>query len=159
MANKTSTTVDPRLEKAKVRHNPPKAETPKVVSPATSPATVLEDQKSVAPATGGDQKDTSAAPAKSKKKDSGTVGRWKVLMAQKAFADGKGTITLTAKGKGDKPKRNKGTSKFGALDRFRLYKDGMTVKEYHDACIEKGVGGEAIKDVRWDVAQGLIEVK
>jgi hypothetical protein len=119
--------------------------------------TVSGDQKSVPAGKGGDQND---APVKAKKKASGTVDRWKALIASKAFADGKGVITLTDKGRADKPKRNKGTSKFGALDRFRLYKDGMTVDDY---CKASKAGGYtlagAMQDVRWDVAQGLIEVK
>jgi hypothetical protein len=148
--------ADPRLAKAQARHNPSKAETPKVASPATAPR-VLEDQKSVPASTGGDQND---APAKSKKKDGAQVQRWKALVASKAYADGKGIITLTQAGRGDKPKRNKGTSKLGALDRFRLYKDGQTVAEYTALVKEKGsTAAQGMDDVRWDVAKGLIEVK
>jgi hypothetical protein len=161
MAQKTHT-AEARLQAAKDRHNPPKAETPKVTTlPATPPAAKPEDQKSVPAVQGEVQKtETPKDETKAKKKASGTVARWKALIANKAFADGKGVITITAKGKGDKPKRNKGTSKFGALDRFRLYKDGMTVGDYCKASKEGGYTlAGAMQDVRWDVAQGLIEVK
>jgi hypothetical protein len=126
--------------------------------PATSPAPaprVLEDQKVTAQAVSGDQK---TVPAKAKKSSQTVVG-WKANISAKLYADGKGVITLTAKGRGDKPKRNKGTSPFGALDRFRLYKDGMTVAEYQAECKKHNVSlAQAMSDVRWDVAQGLITV-
>jgi hypothetical protein len=166
-----ATTQEDRRKAAQARHNPTKVETKPATTPATPTETggnkgpavqhplapKAEDQKSVPAGKGGDQNDVTP---KAKKKASGTVARWKALIADKAFADGKGVITLTDKGKGDKPKRNKGTSKFGALDRFKLYKDGMTVGDYCKASKEGGYTlAGAMQDVRWDVAQGLITVK
>lgn len=110
--------------------------------------TVSGDQKPVPATTSGDQKD---AKPKSKKKLSPTVVEWHRITKAKEAASGK--ITLTDKGKADKPKRNK------AMDRFKLYRDGMSVAEYieesHKAGNSKAL---AQADVRWDVAKGLITV-
>jgi hypothetical protein len=145
--NAKPTTHEARLADAKARHNP-KAETPKVTSPATAPTNQTGDQKPVPATPSGDQKD---AKAKTKKKLSATVVEWHRITKAKEAATG--TIRLTDKGKADKPKRAK------AMDRFKLYRDGMTVAEYieesHKAGNSKAL---AQADVRWDVAKGLITV-
>lgn len=54
------------------------------------------------------------------------------------------------------PKRRTGAS----YGRFDLHKDGQTVAEYVQACVDNGwKAAKAHDDVRWDAAHGFIEVE
>jgi hypothetical protein len=97
----------------------------------------------------GDQKPVTS---KAKKKPSKTVIEWHRITKEKLYTSG--TIHLTDKGRGNKPKIR------GALDRFKLYTDGMSVQDYIAKSTASGNSKAlAQADVRWDVAAGLITVK
>jgi hypothetical protein len=90
----------------------------------------------------GDQK-----PTLPKKKPSDVVAKWR---AQKAF-NPKQIVKLL---RPDNPKRRK------AGDRFRYYKDGMSVQEYIDIMKEQGRTPKAtMDDMRWDHVAGFIKVE
>jgi hypothetical protein len=161
---KVATSQEDRLEQAKIKQARDMANRERslnaiaktVTSPPTSPATVPTtpaakpgDQKAVIAPVSGDQK---SVPTKAKKKPSATVIRWHQITKEKLYTSG--TITLTDKGRGNKPKIR------GALDRFKLYTDGMSVQDYIAKSAASGNSKAlAQADIRWDVAAGLITVK
>jgi hypothetical protein len=135
--NMAKSTKSAALQRAQDR-TAPKAETPKV-----------EDQNVVQPG-----KTESASGTKT---PSAQVGRWKAEIAAKSFGlDAK--ITIPAQHKAKNPKLSSLRSKAG--DRFALYQDGMTVKEYQTLCKDKfnRSPAAALADVRWDKAAGFITV-
>jgi hypothetical protein len=100
--------------------------------------------------TSGDGKEKPKKEKKDKKL-SQTVIEWRKL--PKEFPEGKQKIHII-KTLAEKPKRNK------ALERFALYRNGMTVDQYieesHKAGTPKGMARE---DVRWDYVKKFIEIK
>lgn len=132
---------------------PAKPQTAKTIPPATVLRDVSTkpagDQTSVQATASGDQ---TSVKAKGKKKHSPTFLAFRDLQKAKAYTSG--NITITDKGRGEKPKAK------NALAKFRLYRDGMSVAEYIEASHKFGTSkATAQADIRWDVAKGLIEVK
>jgi hypothetical protein len=105
-----------------------------------TPLAVVGDQKSAGEGQG-------AVTTKKAKKVSETVTLWK---AQAKFPD---TAKITAI-QLPNPKRGQ------AKDRYALYKEGMTVREYIDTAKEhKITAALAMADMRWDFVKKFITIK
>jgi hypothetical protein len=134
------------LRDAKVRVD---AKTP------VTPVVATEDQKSVPAAQVKDQKDAPEV----KKASSQAVTRWKAVTADKTACLPGMHITVKPEFRAKNPKRDSARAK--AATRFGLYVDGQTVAEYIDICHTKTgrAKSAAHADVRWDFAQGWINVQ